>query len=62
LQSANGVLIPLEPSVQVGGSKPPEFAYVRATNLAAARELLQRFMVDFQKVRSLLAIEKRFEF
>jgi hypothetical protein len=62
LQSANGVLIPLEPCVQVGGSKPPEFADVGATNLTASRQLLQRFVVDLQQVSSLLAIEKRLEF
>ena len=62
LQSANNVMIPLEPCVQVGGAKTPELANMRAANLATPRQLLQRLMVNLQQVRGLLAIEKRLEF
>ena len=55
------VLIAVEPGIEVGDTKTPELSYLRSADIATSRELLQRFVMNFQLFRSLLAVQKGLE-
>jgi hypothetical protein len=55
------VLIAVEPCIEVGDTKTPQFSYLRSADIAASRELLQGFVMNFQQFRSLLAVQQGLE-